>query len=112
MFASKQCENPASAVSEQVLSEHERRNSEGFMRVNHTGEICAQALYRGQLAICRSQKTRLMLEESCEEKTDHLTRTEQRLNELGGRKSYLNPFWYANSFLWGSSLAWPMINGA
>lgn len=96
-----QRKNPSVSISEHDLSESERRNSEGCMRVNHTGEVCAQALYRGQLVVCRSKKTREMLEASCEEETDHLAWTEQRLDELNGRKSYLNPFWYANSFFMG-----------
>lgn len=96
-----QRENPASSVEEQELSEKERRQSEGFMRVNHTGEVCAQALYRGQILTCQSEKTRNMLTHSCDEETDHLTWTEERLIGLNGRKSYLNTFWYLNSFFMG-----------
>ena len=94
-------DNPADKVPEQTLSESECNNSIGCMRVNHTGEVCAQALYRGQLLVSKTDKTRKMLEKSCEEETDHLAWTKARLNELGGRASYLNAFWYVNSYCIG-----------
>lgn len=93
--------NPADNVAEITLTPIEKKNSVGCMRVNHTGEVCAQALYRGQLSICHSQKTRDMLEKSCNEETDHLTWTKQRLIELSGKTSYFNCFFYANSYLLG-----------
>jgi ubiquinone biosynthesis monooxygenase Coq7 len=93
--------NPAQRLSEKKLTEAERDNSIGCMRVNHTGEVCAQALYRGQAAVSRHSKTRDMLEKSCEEETDHLAWTKKRLDELDGRTSYLNVMWYFNSYLIG-----------
>ena len=93
--------NPADPVLEHTLTRSEKRNSVGCMRVNHTGEVCAQALYRGQLIACRSKTTRAMLEKSCEEETDHLAWTKNRLEELGGHASFLNLFFYVNSFLMG-----------
>ena len=99
--ASDARQNPADILSEAALNEAEKKNSIGCMRVNHTGEVCAQALYRGQLMACRSEKTRAMLEKSCQEETDHLAWTKQRLNELNGKTSYFNPLWYFNSYLIG-----------
>jgi len=93
--------NPAVLVSETELTSDEKKNSIGCMRVNHTGEVCAQALYRGQLLACDSKKARAMLEKSCDEETDHLAWTKQRLDELHGKTSYLNCLWYLNSYLIG-----------
>ena len=93
--------NPAKNIQETTLTTDERKNSIGCMRVNHTGEVCAQALYRGQLVACRDAKTRRMLQTSCEEESDHLAWTKERLNELKGKTSFLNPFFYVNSFLMG-----------
>lgn len=93
--------NPAAKVAETELTPDEKKNSIGCMRVNHTGEVCAQALYRGQLLACDSKKARVMLEKSCDEETDHLAWTKQRLNELAGKTSYLNCLWYLNSYLIG-----------
>lgn len=93
--------NPADAYSDVVLTPEEQRISVGCMRVNHTGEVCAQALYRGQALTSRSDATRLMLEKSCEEETDHLEWTKSRLVELHGKTSYLNVFFYLHAFLIG-----------
>ncbi len=93
--------NPADDLPEKKLSELEREMSVGCMRVNHTGEVCAQALYRGQLSVCRADQTREMLEKSCDEETDHLAWTKKRLDELNGKISYLNMLWYLNSYLIG-----------
>lgn len=95
-------ENPASTIPDTELNNIERKNSIGCMRVNHTGEVCAQALYRGQLLSSHSKKTRAMLEKSCIEETDHLAWTKERLDELHGKTSYLNCIWYFNSFLIGA----------
>lgn len=94
--------NPAARISDTELNNNEKKNSIGCMRVNHTGEVCAQALYRGQLLSSRSKKTRIMLEKSCAEETDHLAWTKERLDELHGKTSYLNCIWYFNSFLIGA----------
>jgi 3-demethoxyubiquinol 3-hydroxylase len=83
------------------LTEQEQRLSTRLMRVDHTGEVCAQALYRGQMAVARDARVRTLLQRAANEETDHLSWTEQRLSELGGRKSVLNPLWYFNSFAIG-----------
>jgi ubiquinone biosynthesis monooxygenase Coq7 len=88
-------------VASASLDEHEQRLSSRLMRVNHTGEVCAQALYRGQLVVARNQRVKALLERAAQEETEHLAWTEQRIDELGGRKSVLNPLWYLNSFAVG-----------
>jgi ubiquinone biosynthesis monooxygenase Coq7 len=91
---------PGDALSG-ALGEDDKRLSVQLMRVNHAGEICAQALYRGQMAVARDGRVKTLLERAAEEETEHLAWTEQRLSELGGRKSLLNPLWYFNSFAIG-----------
>jgi ubiquinone biosynthesis monooxygenase Coq7 len=88
-------------VASASLDEHEQRLSSRLMRVNHTGEVCAQALYRGQLVVARNERVKVLLQRAANEETDHLAWTEQRIDELGGRKSVLNPLWYLNSFAVG-----------
>jgi 3-demethoxyubiquinol 3-hydroxylase len=83
------------------LDDYERRVSTRLMRVNHTGEVCAQALYRGQLTMVAEERVKVLLERAAHEETEHLAWTEQRLTELGGRKSMLNPVWYLSSFALG-----------
>ena len=73
------------------------------MRINHVGEICAQALYQSQALTSRSPEIRKKMKQASEEEIDHLAWCEQRLGELGGRKSYLNPIWYAGSFAIGTA---------
>lgn len=94
--------NPATDISEAILTQKEQKCSEGFMRVDHTGEVCAQALYRGQMLVSRSSQTYDMLEAACEEEVDHLAWTHERLNELKGHRSYFNTYWYLHSFLIGA----------
>ncbi len=93
--------NPAAGVSEQPLSERERRHSAGLMRVNHVGEVCAQALYEAQARFARNPVTQAQLRHAREEELDHLSWTAARLTELGSRPSLLNPLWYAGSFALG-----------
>ncbi|EKD92299.1 MAG: hypothetical protein ACD_29C00076G0003 [uncultured bacterium] len=94
--------NPADTiVTSDNLTVDEQNKSASLMRVNHTGEICAQALYRGQSMCSHSKKTRDMLEKSCDEETDHLAWTKQRLLELNSRTSCLNIFFYCNSYMIG-----------
>lgn len=81
-----------------ALSETEQRHAAGLMRVNHVGEVCAQALYRGQAAFCRDNQVRNVFLTAASEEVDHLVWCHQRLRELNSRPSYLNPFWYAGSF--------------
>ncbi len=97
--------SPVSDKRESVLVGESQRKSQGYMRVNHTGEVCAQALYRGQLVFAASEKTRQMLEHASMEETDHLAWTHGRLQELGTHVSYLNFFWYVNSFILGMCAA-------
>lgn len=92
---------PAAAVSDHELSEQEKKQAAALMRVNHSGEVCAQALYESQLLIARNQQTRSMLQHACEEELDHLNWTHRRLIELGSHRSALNLCWYVNSFVIG-----------
>jgi 3-demethoxyubiquinol 3-hydroxylase len=87
------------------LSGDERRRAAALMRVNHAGEIAAQALYHGQAIVARSEATRRMLLDAAREETDHLAWCESRLKELESRPSLLNPLWYAGSFFIGALAA-------
>ena len=80
------------------LSDTEKREAAALMRVNHVGEVCAQALYMSQALATRDPALRQHFLKACEEETDHLAWTEERLRELGGRTSLLNPLWYAGAF--------------
>lgn len=91
---------PASAP-EATLSDTERAHAAALMRVNHVGEVCAQALYSGQSLTTKNESVRTELRRAAAEETDHLAWCEQRLNELGGRKSLLNPLWYGGAFTMG-----------
>ncbi len=89
----------ASAVDvEPELSAAEIRHAAGLMRVNHVGEVCAQALYRGQAMVCKSADTRALFLQAAAEETDHLAWLSERLRELRSHTSVLNPLWYAGSF--------------
>ena len=94
-----------SAATPPSLSEAEKRDSAGLMRVNHAGEIAAQALYHGQALVARSAATRALLLKAAHEETDHLAWCETRLKELDSRPSLLNPLWYAGSFAIGAAAA-------
>ncbi len=83
------------------LSDQDKRHAAGLMRVNHVGEVCAQALYRGQAVGCRDASTRTLLRGAAAEEVDHLVWCGERLDELGSRPSLLNPLWYAGSFALG-----------
>lgn len=93
--------NPSAHTKNASLTPTEKKHSAGLMRVNHAGEVCAQALYRGQWSVARESKTREMLANACEEETDHLAWTHERLKELNSHRSVLSPFWYANAFFLG-----------
>lgn len=84
-----------------VLSVREKARAVGLMRVNHVGEVCAQALYQGQALTCRSSAVRQALAHAASEETEHLAWTERRIQELGGRKSLLNPVWYLGALSMG-----------
>jgi 3-demethoxyubiquinol 3-hydroxylase len=92
-------------AKEQDLSSEERRVSEGLMRVNHVGEVCAQALYESQSIFARSEETRSWMKLAGAEEKKHLEWTSARIAELDGRVSYLNPVWYAGSFALGAIAA-------
>jgi 3-demethoxyubiquinol 3-hydroxylase len=94
--------NPAADLMEADLREDQRRHVARLMRINHTGEVCAQALYQGQALTAKLPETRQRLERSAKEENDHLAWCEERLEELGDRKSLLNPLWYAGSFALGA----------
>ncbi len=94
-------ENPAKNLAEPTLTPSEKKQSEGMMRINHVGEICAQALYQGQAVVAKSSTTRESLKNASIEEVDHLAWTHERLKELGGHRSYLNVFWYTNAFMIG-----------
>ena len=93
---------PGSDVqSTALLDVKEREYAAGLMRVNHVGEVCAQALYQSQKLVARNPEIRQMLDHSGQEEMDHLAWCETRLQELGSHTSYLNPIWYAGSFAIG-----------
>jgi 3-demethoxyubiquinol 3-hydroxylase len=92
-------------VKDVDLSNQERRVSEGLMRVNHVGEVCAQALYESQGIFAKTEHTRAWMKLAGAEEKKHLEWTAARLNELDGRVSYLNPIWYAGSFALGAAAA-------
>jgi 3-demethoxyubiquinol 3-hydroxylase len=94
--------NPGADEAEVVLDEGERRHAAGLMRINHVGEVCAQALYVGQAAVARDPATRSHLLAAAQEETDHLAWCAQRLDELDDRPSLLNPLWYAGSWTIGA----------
>lgn len=92
---------PGGELPEADLSDQEKAHVSGLMRVNHVGEICAQALYQGQALTSRDPSVREALRSAADEETEHLAWTEQRLAELGGRKSLLNPVWYLGALSLG-----------
>jgi ubiquinone biosynthesis monooxygenase Coq7 len=93
--------NPASCISSADLTPGERRHAAGLMRVNHTGEVCAQALYQAQALAARDPEIRERFAAAAREEEDHLAWTQERLAELGERTSFANPIWYAGSFAIG-----------
>lgn len=84
------------------MTERERRHVAALMRINHVGEVCAQALYAGQAATACDDRTRTAMKQAAWEETEHLNWTERRIAELGGRKSLLNPLWYAGAWTIGA----------
>lgn len=93
--------HPDANLSEVDLTEAEKRHACGLMRVNHCGEVCAQALYQGQALTARSATAREALKQAAFEEVEHLAWTEQRVQQLGGRVSLLNPLWYGGSLALG-----------
>lgn len=97
--------NPAAKLSDAPMTDEERRHSAGLMRVNHVGEVCAQALYEAQGHFATSELTREQFRKAGEEEMDHLAWTAERLAELGSRTSWLNPLWYAGAYTLGAVAA-------
>lgn len=97
--------SPGARVAGAELSEAERRRSAGLMRVNHVGEVCAQALYDAQARFAKTEALRRQFREAGREEEDHLAWTAERLAELGSRPSLLNPLWYVGAYLTGVAAA-------
>ena|SRR3990167_732600 len=93
---------PDQACADTVLTDNEKHRAAALMRVNHSGEVCAQALYNGQALTARNPATEAALRQASQEETEHLAWCEKRIRELGGHKSLLNPLWYAGSFALGA----------
>ncbi len=95
--------SPANAIADDPIADEPQiqEQSAALMRVNHVGEVCAQALYQGQALTSRSAKVRAKMQEAAEEEVDHLNWCYQRIDQLNGHTSYLNPIWYAGSFTLG-----------
>ena len=93
---------PADKIEQDSLNEFEKNHSAGLMRVNHSGEVCAQALYRGQALTAKLVDTRAKMEQAASEELDHLSWCNKRLEELNNKPSVLNPIWYGMSFSMGA----------
>ena len=93
---------PADRIEQDSLNEFEKNHSAGLMRVNHSGEVCAQALYRGQALTAKLVDTRAKMEQAASEELDHLSWCNKRLEELNNKPSLLNPIWYGMSFSIGA----------
>ncbi len=93
---------PADKIEQDSLNEFEKNHSAGLMRVNHSGEVCAQALYRGQALTAKLGDTRTKMEQAASEELDHLSWCNKRLEELNNKPSVLNPIWYGMSFSIGA----------
>jgi len=96
-------EYPAGDIEDDALSDGERRHSAGLMRVNHAGEVAAQALYRGQSLVARDPQTRAAMEQAAREESEHLVWCRTRLEELDAAPSLLDPLWYAGSLAIGAA---------
>jgi len=94
---------PDSLIEEDLITDDEKQEVAALMRINHVGEVCAQALYSGQVFTSRNPQVAKALKHAASEETDHLAWCESRINELGGRKSLLNPVWYIGSFALGAT---------
>lgn len=92
---------PGRDLADPDLSARDKAHAAALMRVNHVGEVCAQALYQGQAMVCRDAGIKCSLAKAADEETEHLAWTERRIAELGGRKSLLNPLWYLGALSFG-----------
>lgn len=95
--------SPGDAHHEAELNAKEKKHSAGLMRVNHSGEVCAQGLYEGQALTAKLPEVREQMREAASEEEDHLHWCQKRLDELGSHTSYLNPLWYGASFAIGAT---------
>ena len=95
--------NPAASVPDIVMDEANRQHAAGLMRINHAGEICAQALYAGQAATARNPEVQAEMQQAADEEIDHLSWCKDRLDELESQPSLLAPLWYAGSFAIGAA---------
>ncbi|KGP62461.1 2-octaprenyl-3-methyl-6-methoxy-1,4-benzoquinol hydroxylase [Legionella norrlandica] len=94
--------SPAERIEDQPLSSQEKKHISGLMRVNHAGEVCAQALYQGQALTAQLTHVKKQMTQAAAEEIDHLAWCEERLYELGSKPSLLNPIWYSGSILLGA----------
>jgi ubiquinone biosynthesis monooxygenase Coq7 len=101
--ATAQRDNPSDDLHHPPQADQQRRHAAGLMRINHTGEVCAQALYQGQALTAKNTAVRAAMEHSAKEEVDHLAWCEQRLKELNSHTSHLNPLFYAASFAIGAT---------
>lgn len=97
-----QRKNPAESIPEVVMEEDNRKHAAGLMRINHAGEVCAQALYAGQAVTARNPSLQADLKQAANEEIDHLSWCKNRLDELDSKPSLLDPLWYAGSFAIGA----------
>ncbi len=98
--------SPAENFVDVPLNQQEKRHAAGLMRVNHAGEVCAQALYQGQALTAKLPTVKTQMAQAAQEEIEHLSWCEERLTELNSRPSLLNPLWYTGSFLLGSIAGW------
>lgn len=96
-------DNPADSCAESSMTPDSQRHTAGLMRINHTGEVCAQALYQGQALTAQDPEVKAAMQHSAEEEVDHLAWCEKRLTELNERTSVFNPLFYAASFAIGAA---------
>ena len=101
--ATSRRQSPGARVQADGLNDRDRAVSASLMRINHAGEVAAQALYQGQALVSRSPEMREKLNHAANEELDHLAWTRERVHELGARTSLLDPFWYAGAFVMGAT---------
>lgn len=101
--ASAKRSNPSQALTTDNGEDQQRRHAAGLMRINHTGEVCAQALYQGQALTAKNAEVKVAMEQAANEEIDHLAWCEERLQELGSHTSHLNPLFYVASFAIGAT---------
>jgi ubiquinone biosynthesis monooxygenase Coq7 len=95
--------NPAEHIIDAELDDRQKAHAAGLMRVNHAGEVCAQALYQGHAAVARDKTIEAQIQQAADEEFDHLAWCEERIHELGEGVSKLSPFWYAGAFAIGAA---------